>query len=110
MSRAGSGDPLLLRRLTAVEKQRLGVSSSVGPTGAAGPAGPAFQFPVGSIFMAVVATNPASLLGYGTWAALAPGRVLIGDNGGTYPAGATGGVETATTSIGDTATPALARA
>lgn len=35
-------------------------------------------WPVGSIFIAVVSTNPATLLGFGTWAALGAGRVLIG--------------------------------
>ena len=35
-------------------------------------------FPIGSVFIAVVATNPATLLGYGTWAAFAAGRVLVG--------------------------------
>lgn len=45
-------------------------------TPSAGPGGEAF--PVGSVFIGVVATNPATLLGYGTWAALAAGRVLVG--------------------------------
>jgi hypothetical protein len=35
-------------------------------------------FPVGSVFLAVVATDPATLLGYGTWSAFGTGRVLIG--------------------------------
>lgn len=35
-------------------------------------------FPVGSVFIAVVSTNPATLLGYGTWAAFGAGRVLVG--------------------------------
>ncbi len=35
-------------------------------------------FPVGSIFMGVVSTNPATLLGYGTWAAFGEGRMPIG--------------------------------
>lgn len=39
---------------------------------------PGEAFPVGSIFIAAVATNPATLLGYGTWAAFAAGRVLVG--------------------------------
>lgn len=35
-------------------------------------------FPVGSIFISVVSTDPATLLGYGTWAAFGSGRVLVG--------------------------------
>lgn len=71
-----------------------GPAGPTGPAGATGATGPAGQFPVGSIFMAVTATNPATLLGYGTWSALGQGKVLIGDDGGTYPGGATGGAAT----------------
>lgn len=47
-----------------------------------GPGGEAF--PVGSVFIGVVSTNPATLLGYGTWAAFGAGRVLVGlDSGDT---------------------------
>ena len=35
-------------------------------------------FPVGSIYTAVVSTNPATLLGFGTWTAFGAGRVLAG--------------------------------
>jgi hypothetical protein len=38
-------------------------------------------WPVGSVFTGVVATNPGTLLGFGTWAALATGRTLIGFDG-----------------------------
>jgi len=34
-------------------------------------------FPVGAVFIAVVATNPGTLLGYGTWTAFGTGRVLV---------------------------------
>jgi hypothetical protein len=47
-------------------------------------------FPVGTIYTATVSTNPATLLGFGTWTAFGAGRVLIG-NGGGFSAGATGG-------------------
>ena len=38
------------------------------------------SYPVGSIFLSVVSTNPATLLGVGTWAAIGTGRVLVGIN------------------------------
>jgi hypothetical protein len=37
-------------------------------------------YPVGSVYTSVVATNPNSLLGVGTWAAFGAGRVLVGIN------------------------------
>lgn len=42
-------------------------------------------YPVGSIYtQAAVATNPATLLGFGTWAAFGAGRVMVGiDSGNT---------------------------
>lgn len=46
--------------------------------------------PIGAIYTATVATNPGTLLGFGTWTAFGAGRVLIG-NGGGFSAGATGG-------------------
>lgn len=40
-------------------------------------------YPIGSIYInASVATNPATLLGFGTWEAFAAGRVLVGLNSG----------------------------
>lgn len=35
-------------------------------------------WPIGSIYLSTTATNPATLLGFGTWAAIAAGRVLVG--------------------------------
>jgi hypothetical protein len=40
-------------------------------------------YPVGSIYInAGVSTNPATLLGFGTWTAFGAGRVMVGLNGG----------------------------
>lgn len=39
-------------------------------------------FPVGSVYVAVVSTNPNTLLGYGTWSAFGTGRVLVGIDAG----------------------------
>lgn len=44
----------------------------------------ALVYPVGSIYTAIVSTNPATLLGVGTWAAFGAGRSLVGiDTGDT---------------------------
>lgn len=41
-------------------------------------------WPIGSVFISVVATDPSELLGVGTWSAIATGRVLVGiDTGDT---------------------------
>jgi hypothetical protein len=43
----------------------------------------AAMYPVGSIYTnASVSTNPATLLGFGTWTAFAAGRVMVGFNSG----------------------------
>lgn len=55
--------------------------------------------PVGGLFLSAVATNPATLLGYGTWAPHAAGRALVGvgDNGtSTWTGGELRGAETHT--------------
>lgn len=44
----------------------------------------AAAWPIGSVFIAVVSTNPATLLGFGTWSAFGAGRTLVGlDSGDT---------------------------
>lgn len=37
--------------------------------------------PIGFVFLSVLDTNPADLLGYGTWEAFAEGRMLVGHDG-----------------------------
>lgn len=39
-------------------------------------------YPVGSIYISVVSTNPGTLLGVGTWVAFGTGRTLVGFDGG----------------------------
>ena len=55
-------------------------ASANGGAWAAPSAGQAF--PVGSIFLSVVSTNPATLLGYGTWSAFGAGRMPVGLDAG----------------------------
>ena len=53
-------------------------------------------YPVGSIYIATVSTNPNTLLGCGTWTAFAAGRVMVGvgTSDQAFSAGATGGEST----------------
>lgn len=57
-------------------------------------------YPVGSVYINVSnSTNPGTLLGFGTWAALGAGRMIVGfDSGDTNfdSAGETGGANTVT--------------
>jgi len=39
-------------------------------------------YPVGCIYISVVATNPNTLFGFGTWTAFGAGRVLVGIDAG----------------------------
>ena len=64
----------------------------------------ALVYPVGSIyFNAAVATNPNTLLGFGTWAAYGGGRVMVGvHSSGTFDGlNETGGAETHTLSTSE---------
>ena len=38
-------------------------------------------WPVGSVFLSVVSTDPATLLGFGTWTQIAGGKFLVGQTG-----------------------------
>ena len=59
-----------------------GIQGPEGPPGAGGD--PLDAWPVGSVFISVVATSPETLLGGGTWVAFGAGRVLVGlDSGQT---------------------------
>lgn len=51
-------------------------------------------YPVGSYYTSDVSTDPATVLGFGTWSAIS-GQILIGQNG-SFVAGTTGGSQTHT--------------
>lgn len=78
---------------TLTEKVNRGGSTTV-VTGSGGKTGPAFEFPVGYVWISADATNPADLLGYGTWERIS-GRFLLAADA-KHAAGSTGGEETHT--------------
>lgn len=62
-------------------------------------------WPVGSVFISVVSTDPATLLGFGTWAAFGAGKTLVGLNSGDTDFDTveeTGGAKTNTTTYSGT--------
>lgn len=60
-------------------------------------------YPIGSVYISVIETNPAVLFGFGTWALIEAGRFLLSQGranwGTTYTNGSTGGEVTHTLSI-----------
>lgn len=60
-------------------------------------------YPVGSIYMSAVATDPSTLLGGGTWKRIAQGRTLIGEGTSdkAFSAGTTGGESSHTLSTSE---------
>lgn len=53
-----------------------------GQAGQSGATDASAAWPVGSIFISASATNPAAMLGFGTWVAIGAGRVLVGLDAG----------------------------
>jgi hypothetical protein len=75
-----SGSPTAPTQTTGDSTSKLATTSFVQ---AAISTGIAAAYPVGSIYInAAVATNPATLLGFGTWAAFGAGRVMVGLDSG----------------------------
>ncbi len=59
-------------------------------------------WPIGGVFVSVVATNPGTLLGFGTWSQIAQGQFLVGYKSGDADFGtvmATGGAKTHTHAV-----------
>jgi hypothetical protein len=81
-SPAFTGSPSLPTGTTGVT-QSFGTSSTTLATTAFVQAALAAVYPVGSIYTnATSSTNPATLLGFGTWTAFGAGRVMVGFNSG----------------------------
>ena len=82
-----------------------GQDGADGATGSQGPPGDVSAcWPVGSVFISVVSTNPATLLGFGSWSAFGAGRMLVGFNAADTDFDAdekTGGAKTHTLSVNE---------
>jgi len=75
-----SGSPTAPTQSTGDNSAKL---ATTGFVAAAITTGIAAAYPVGSIYInAAVATNPATLLGFGTWSAFGAGRVMVGLDSG----------------------------
>ncbi len=61
-------------------------------------------WPIGSVYISIISTNPGTLMGFGTWAAFGAGKVLVGLDSGDPDfdtSEETGGAKTVTPSIDD---------
>jgi microcystin-dependent protein len=82
-----------------IEALQDGIAEEVTARDAAIAAAKAAVWPVGSINISTTATNPNTLLGFGTWAAFGAGRVLVSQDAGQAEfdtLGKTGGAKTHT--------------
>lgn len=78
------GTPVTQRATVNFTGAGVSVSDVGSKTTVSIPGGAGEAFPVGSVFIGVVSTNPGTLLGYGTWLAFGAGKVLVGlDSGDT---------------------------
>lgn len=68
----------IIRREIHIDGVGGGGGGSGGGGGGGGPVSAAW--PVGSVFISTVPTDPATLLGVGTWTLFAQGRALVGIN------------------------------
>ncbi len=89
-----------------------GATGSTGPQGTAGtngtngsPLSVASAWPLGSVFLSVVSTNPATLLGIGTWSQIAGGKMLIGQGNAPFDVAENTGGSSTTTPAGSVAAP-----
>jgi hypothetical protein len=67
--------PELAAEVAAIDVDLAAINASIAALNAAMLA---MRLPVGAIHVSVDPTNPATTLGYGTWAAFGTGRVIVG--------------------------------
>jgi hypothetical protein len=89
---SGQVAPTVLNAPVPISKGGTGATTTAAAATALAAAFGNLLFPVGSIYTnASNSTNPATLLGFGTWVLFANGRVLVAYDGGTFTAGSYGG-------------------